>query len=384
MENYDKALALENSALNSNGKAMQKYAVYQDSIAAKQDRINALAQTWVQNMNFEWVIGELLSLGEAFMKVFSNKLVVQAGMATAAILAFVKATRSLIQKANSFKALIRSPRLLMKKEELLIMNQNWGLAFFLPNEVISIVNKISEQPHTIITFYDCSQGYIPYRLSDLVELYGNDLGTKIKVNRLWHSALQTEEHYIQEIYGRDITKYNYTATGEYVKYGKHVACYVGPVFFTSPRVIVKEITNPSIIACYIEESYINDPQLLPIIARDRKKDSLYLLWAILNSKLATFYHFNHSPKATKGAFPKILVQDIKDFPFPNITKEQKDSITAIVYRILCMKSKDPNADTSALEYEIDNKVYHLYGLTYDEVLIVDQETPITRNEYENN
>lgn len=101
-ENYDKALALENSALNSNGKAMQKYAVYQDSIAAKQDRINALAQTWVQNMNFEWAIGQLLSLGEAFMKVFSNKMVVQVGMATAAILAFVKAGKSLVLMGKLF------------------------------------------------------------------------------------------------------------------------------------------------------------------------------------------------------------------------------------------------------------------------------------------
>ena len=102
MENYDKALKLEESALDSNGKAMQKYAIYQDSIAAKQDRINALAQTWVQNMNFEWAIGELLSLGEAFMKVFSNKLVVQAGMATAAILAFVKAGKSLVLMGKLF------------------------------------------------------------------------------------------------------------------------------------------------------------------------------------------------------------------------------------------------------------------------------------------
>lgn len=102
MQSYDKALALENSALNSNGKAMQKYAVYQDSIAAKQDRINALAQTWVQNMNFEWAIGQLLSLSEAFMKVFSNKLVVQVGMATAAILAFVKAGKSLVLMGKLF------------------------------------------------------------------------------------------------------------------------------------------------------------------------------------------------------------------------------------------------------------------------------------------
>ncbi len=33
-------------------------------------------------------------------------------------------------------------------------------------------------------------------------------------------------------------------------------------------------------------------------------------------------------------------------------------------------------------YEIDRLVYHLYGLTYDEVLIVDLKTPITREEYE--
>ena len=287
-------------------------------------------------------------------------------------------------EANSFKTLISTPKLFMNKEDLLIMNQNWGLAFFLQNEVISIVNKITEQTYKLITLYDCSQGYIPYRLSDLVETYGKELGTKIKENRLWHSSTQTKEHYIQEIYGRDITKYNYSATGEYVKYGKHVACYVDPVFFSSPRIIVREITNPSIIACYIEETYINDPQLLPIIAKDNKKDSLYLLWAILNSKLATFYHFNHSPKATKGAFPKILVQDIKDFPLPNVSDGQKGTITGIVNKILSLKSTDPNTDTSTLENEIDKKVYHLYGLTYDEVLIVDPETPITREEYEKN
>ena len=35
-----------------------------------------------------------------------------------------------------------------------------------------------------------------------------------------------------------------------------------------------------------------------------------------------------------------------------------------------------------LENQIDFLVYHLYGLTYDEVLIVDPNTPITREEYE--
>ena len=46
-----------------------------------------------------------------------------------------------------------------------------------------------------------------------------------------------------------------------------------------------------------------------------------------------------------------------------------------------ISAKKQKKDTSALENQIDFLVYHLYGLTYDEVLIVDPETPISREEY---
>ena len=281
---------------------------------------------------------------------------------------------------DSFQSLLDNPQLKIKKEDLLKMNQNWGLAFFLSNEVVSIVNRISGQQYKIDDFYNCSQGYIPYRLSDLVNTYGKKEGTRIKEERLWHSCVKSQEYYIQEIFGRDITKYDYKATGEYIKYGKHVACYVDPVYFTSSRLLVREITNPTIIACFISESFINDPQLLPIISRNGKVEDLLFLWGLLNSKLATFYHFNHSPKATKGAFPKILVQDIKDFPLPVVSEDKKEMLVSLVNKI--MDNYRKGDDTINLEKQIDILVYHLYGLTYDEVLIVDPETPITREEYE--
>lgn len=41
-----------------------------------------------------------------------------------------------------------------------------------------------------------------------------------------------------------------------------------------------------------------------------------------------------------------------------------------------------NVDKIAQEKLIDKMVYQLYGLTYDEVLIVDPEPPITHEEYE--
>ena len=281
---------------------------------------------------------------------------------------------------TSFAELLDNPRTFLRKEDLLKMNQNWGLAFFLSDKVVTLINKLSGNTNSISNYYDCSQGYIPYRLSDLIAVYGKEEGTRIKTQRLWHSKQKTSEYYIQEIYGRDISKYDYSVSGEFIKYGKHVACYVNPIFFTSPRLLVREITNPTIIACFITDSYINDPQLLPIIAKDGSLESLYYLWGILNSKLATFYHFNHSPKATKGAFPKILVQDIKDFPLPVVSNDVKSYITELVKQVLENHSK--GLDTKTGEQQIDLLVYHLYNMTYDEVLIVDPDTPITRDEYE--
>jgi hypothetical protein len=43
--------------------------------------------------------------------------------------------------------------------------------------------------------------------------------------------------------------------------------------------------------------------------------------------------------------------------------------TKLVDRILAAKQRDPEADTSALEREIDELVYALYGLTPDEIKI---------------
>ena len=44
-----------------------------------------------------------------------------------------------------------------------------------------------------------------------------------------------------------------------------------------------------------------------------------------------------------------------------------------VDRILAAKQRDAEADTSALEREIDELVYALYGLTPEEIKIVEEE-----------
>ncbi len=104
----------------------------------------------------------------------------------------------------------------------------------------------------------------------------------------------------------------------------------------------------------------------------------YLLgW--LNSKLMHHY-FHYVGVMTAGGAYTLKAATISALPFKR--PKEYNSVVEIVNTILAVKNSDKQADTSALENKIDFLVYHLYGLTYDEVLIVDPDTPITREQYE--
>lgn len=100
----------------------------------------------------------------------------------------------------------------------------------------------------------------------------------------------------------------------------------------------------------------------------------YLL-SILNSKYAIVLLANQ-----RGDDYHIYPEHLRNMPIAPASIEQQEVLRALVKEIV-QKKKD-GLDTSALENRIDFLVYHLYGLTYDEVLIVDPETPISREEYE--
>lgn len=59
-------------------------------------------------------------------------------------------------------------------------------------------------------------------------------------------------------------------------------------------------------------------------------------------------------------------------PDPLITKPMQLFVT-LVDQFLAAKKKDPDADTSALERQIDEMVYELYGLTEKEIKIIENQ-----------
>ena len=94
-------------------------------------------------------------------------------------------------------------------------------------------------------------------------------------------------------------------------------------------------------------------------------DLRYLL-GVMNSKYVTLLLRN-----LRGGDYHIYPEHVRNIPIPTASAEDQQKIIALVDEILAAKKSNPSADTSTLEAEIDKIVYGLYGLTNDEIAVVE-------------
>ena len=190
--------------------------------------------------------------------------------------------------------------------------------------------------------------------------------------------------YYRLLDGRNINKYSVTWTGEYLDYclERIHSCKTKTIFEIPEKLLFRRV-SANLIFTYDNNQFYALNTIVVVTLKGEKNISLKYLLALLNSKLLNFYYVTEH-KSTKKVFSEIQARSVGELPIKHVSQNNQQGFISLVDKILVSKEEDPRADTSALENEIDKKVYRLYGLTYDEVLIVDPETPITREEYEDN
>jgi len=94
------------------------------------------------------------------------------------------------------------------------------------------------------------------------------------------------------------------------------------------------------------------------------------LSAVLNSKLCNKELFRLSPKTGTGDLI-ISVQALNPLRVPIPKEKQENEICSLLDRIIEAKKQNPSANTTDLENQIDQLVYQLYGLTEEEIKIIE-------------
>jgi len=143
------------------------------------------------------------------------------------------------------------------------------------------------------------------------------------------------------------------------------------------KIIVQNTRNEALktrIVATLDECSVYGTQGINFIIPKHSEDSLRYLLGILNSKLINYLF------VTKFLNLAIKAEYVKQVRIPNASNEQREMMEGLVNQIL--EGKRNGIDTYVFESEIDHLVYKLYGLTYDEVLIIDPTPPFTQEEYE--
>ena len=98
---------------------------------------------------------------------------------------------------------------------------------------------------------------------------------------------------------------------------------------------------------------------------------LRFILALLNSSTFDYLMYKINFENTGGAFTKAKIYHYNQLPIKETSSSDQKPLIDLVDHILDAKAADPDADVSALEAEIDCLVYQLYGLTEEEIAIVE-------------
>jgi type I restriction-modification system DNA methylase subunit len=228
------------------------------------------------------------------------------------------------------------------------------------------------------------------RISIGCQAYNSSKHTKEQIlNRVFHAENKLSNEYLPELAGGDVGRYELNRKkGAWIKYGPWLHDYRSMDWLTGPRIIIREIAGKSpysICATYTEDTYCNYKTTLVVASSESTNISMKYLTGILNSRLLSYLHPLMSNKIVTGTFPRLTVRDVKKLPVPKITsgeRQRHDRIVALVEKMLelharLVAAKTPQDTThlqrqiAATDKQIDQLVYQLYGLTDDEIALVE-------------
>jgi len=159
----------------------------------------------------------------------------------------------------------------------------------------------------------------------------------------------------------------------YISFGDWLAEPRYSANYDAARKIVVRQTGSSLMAALDKNQFIARDNLY-IITSKNSKYSEEMILGLLNSHLLNWYYQNIINNEIGEALAQVKRGHLAVLPVPKLDPGLFDTVVKIVEQILTIKETDLNSDTTTLETEIDQLVYQLYGLTEEEIKIVEGKT----------
>ena len=251
---------------------------------------------------------------------------------------------------------------------LISIENNYSINIFANIHEAKLINKMKSNNLKVQGLFDVIWGIKVYEKG---KGFPPQKGDESK-SKIFHADKKLSDSYKPLIGGSEISPYTLNWKGGYVNYGKWIAAPRSPEWFEAcPRIVIREVTSKGkIYAAIITEEIVFSNSVDGVRSKNSDISELKLLLAVLNSHLASYFHLKASANSQKDSFPKVLLQDLREFPLPKTDLSSRLPFITLVDKIISAKKENAQTDTSQWENEIDELVYKLYELTEEEIEIV--------------
>lgn len=144
----------------------------------------------------------------------------------------------------------------------------------------------------------------------------------------FNATTKKDETFIREVRGKHLDRFALHWENEYVSYGPWIAEPRNPIYFTGPRILMRQIPGRnSLIACYTDEDYVVDQSAYVIKPHSDDPLLTMAVLGILNSRLLFWFYQNENNEFDL-LFPKIKSKEIKSLPIAKLTESAKAELAA--------------------------------------------------------
>jgi hypothetical protein len=250
------------------------------------------------------------------------------------------------------------------------------LSVVLSQKAAPILAKLKTAPLTFGDWFDIQRGVQPYSRKKHSE--------KQISQRFLHASAKRSEEYLPELQGSELSRYWIDPKRvSYLRYCDEIASNRPLRMFQGERIVLRRLLTRKfrLQASMTTETMMTTDNVLNIVPRDPQASVPFAL-GILNSRIISWLYVSTSMIAQKDDFPQVYISALAALPIPAYDKVRHDRMVAPVEQMLSLHkelaaAKTPDAKTvlqrqiEATDKQIDRLVYELYGLTEEEVKIVE-------------
>ena len=250
------------------------------------------------------------------------------------------------------------------------------LSMVLAQESAPMLAKLKNAPLTFGDWFDIHRGVQPYSRKKHTE--------EQITQRFLHAKSKRSKAYLPELQGNELSRYWIEPERvSYLRYCDEIASIRPLRTFQGERIVLRRLLTRKfrLQASMTTETMITTDNVLNIVPR-LPQASVALALGLLNSKLLSWLYVNTSMIAQKDDFPQVHISALAVLPIPNCDQTSHDRMVSLIEQMLELHKRLAAASASdrelyqrqidATDREIDKLVYELYGLTEEEIGVVER------------